>query len=184
MNIYYTRYHKIVNHFLINPPTSGEYHHIVPKCLGGSDEKSNLVLLPAKAHFLVHHILCKMYPSNRRLKHAFAMMAVNNPYQDRIISSRLYDAAKKSRSEALKGVPRSEEVKVKLRKPKANKENYKKPKSEDHRKSMSMAQKGRTHPIKTCSHCGKSGIAPNISRWHEDNCKQRHCYSATSTMNL
>ena len=171
MNIYYTRYGKIVNHYLQNPPISGEIHHIVPKCLGGSNDKSNLVLLPVKAHFIVHHLLCKIYPDNRKLKHAFAMMIVNNPNQERIFSARFYEKAKNARSEALKGIPRSEEVRAKLRKPKRNRDNYKKPKSETHRKNMSLAQKGRTHLIKICPHCGKSGSAPTISRWHGDNCK-------------
>jgi hypothetical protein len=171
MNIYYTRYNKIIHHFIHNPPQSGELHHITPRCLGGSNEDSNIVLLPAKAHFLVHHLLCKMHPDNRKLKHAFAMMAVNNPYQQRIFSGRLYEKAKTARSEALKGVPRSEEVKAKLRKPKSNKENYKKPKSASHRENLSKAQKGRTHKISTCIHCGKSASVFNISRWHNNNCR-------------
>jgi hypothetical protein len=29
-----------------------ENHHILPKCLGGSDEKENLVLLTAREHYV------------------------------------------------------------------------------------------------------------------------------------
>jgi len=31
-----------------------EKHHIIPKCLGGPDNKENLVELTAREHFLCH----------------------------------------------------------------------------------------------------------------------------------
>lgn len=31
-----------------------EKHHIIPKCLGGDNEKENLVLLTAREHFICH----------------------------------------------------------------------------------------------------------------------------------
>lgn len=36
-----------------------ETHHIVPKCLGGGNDKSNLVLLRVENHFKAHFILAK-----------------------------------------------------------------------------------------------------------------------------
>jgi hypothetical protein len=53
---------------------NGEYyekHHIVPRCLGGSNEKQNLVLLTAKEHFLAHRILYKIYPNDRNIAFSF-----------------------------------------------------------------------------------------------------------------
>ena len=44
-----------------------EEHHIIPKCMGGGDEKENLVKLTAKEHFLCHKLLCEIYPNNRDL---------------------------------------------------------------------------------------------------------------------
>jgi 5-methylcytosine-specific restriction endonuclease McrA len=35
-----------------------ERHHIIPKCLGGSDNLDNLVDLTAREHFIIHKILC------------------------------------------------------------------------------------------------------------------------------
>lgn len=70
-----------------------EKHHIVPKCLGGGNEKSNLTVLTAKEHFLVHYILAeKLYPENRKLLFAFWRMCVPcRKYQFRYIpNSRLY----------------------------------------------------------------------------------------------
>jgi hypothetical protein len=34
-----------------------ENHHILPKCLGGGEEKENKVLLIAKEHFVCHKLL-------------------------------------------------------------------------------------------------------------------------------
>jgi ribosomal protein L37AE/L43A len=47
-----------------------ESHHIIPKCLGGTDKKENLVLLTAKEHFLCHKLLVEIYPSNSKLLYA------------------------------------------------------------------------------------------------------------------
>jgi hypothetical protein len=73
-----------------------EKHHIVPKCLGGTDDISNLVDLTAREHFIIHLLLCKIYPKNRKLSNAVWMMAnVKREYQDRYIpSSRLYEIAR------------------------------------------------------------------------------------------
>ena len=54
-----------------------ESHHIVPKCLGGTDDKSNLVDLTPEEHYVAHQLLVKMYPNNGRLAHAAHMMTVN-----------------------------------------------------------------------------------------------------------
>jgi hypothetical protein len=165
------RYIKLINHYRTSTITTYEKHHILPKCLGGNNDKNNLIKLPPKAHFLAHYFLCKAYPDDKKLKHAFAMMIVCNPYQSRPFTGAMYEQAKRERSNALKGVPRPEWVKEKLRKPKHNKQNYKKPKSETHKKSIGLSLKGRIHKTSTCIHCNTTAAAFNISRWHNDNCK-------------
>jgi hypothetical protein len=156
MSIHLIRYNRIVHHFLKNPPSECfcEKHHIVPRCLGGSDSKDNIVILPARAHFICHYMLHKAYPENSQLAHAFAMMSVSNASQNRKTSSRMYEASKIARSNALKGKPRPEWVKQKLRKPKSSKLNYfgntngkgnlgkpKSPRSESHREALALAMK-------------------------------------------
>lgn len=37
-----------------------ERHHIIPKCLGGTNKKTNMVVLTAKEHFICHLLLPKM----------------------------------------------------------------------------------------------------------------------------
>jgi len=44
-----------------------ENHHIVPKCIGGSNKSDNLVDLTAREHFLAHWLLVKIYPEEFKL---------------------------------------------------------------------------------------------------------------------
>lgn len=41
-----------------------EVHHIIPKSLGGTNDKSNLAILTAKEHFICHWLLVKIYPAS------------------------------------------------------------------------------------------------------------------------
>ena len=151
-----------------------EKHHIIPKCMGGDDEHTNLVLLSARAHYLAHYLLHRAYPEDRKLAHAFAMMIISNPKKhNRNFNSRMYEKAREARRSALKGISRPEWVKEKLRKPKSNKENYSKPKSKEHSESISAALIGRKQETKTCPYCGKTGGVSNMTRWHFDNCKKK-----------
>lgn len=52
-----------------------ERHHILPKSLGGSDRKSNLVLLTAKEHYICHLLLVKIFRFDEK-KRKTAMKAV------------------------------------------------------------------------------------------------------------
>ena len=51
-----------------------EKHHIKPKCLGGTNDKSNLVLLTAREHYLCHRLLMKIYKNDYRLIFAYHRM--------------------------------------------------------------------------------------------------------------
>jgi len=85
--------------------------------MGGSDNKSNLVLLTAREHFIVHWILIRLYPDNRKLAHAFwAMCNLKGKSLDNRVtpSSRTYLEAKEHRSK----LGMAEDQKQKLRKPK------------------------------------------------------------------
>jgi hypothetical protein len=63
-----------------------EKHHIIPKSLGGSNAKSNIVSLTAKEHFICHMLLPKMVDGIQRQKmiHAWwAMATLKKDCQDR-----------------------------------------------------------------------------------------------------
>ena len=52
----------------------GEYkerHHVIPKCLGGTNDKNNLIDLYAKEHYIAHKLLALENPSNNGLQFAW-----------------------------------------------------------------------------------------------------------------
>lgn len=49
-----------------------ERHHIIPKCVGGSNLRANLVYLTPEEHFVAHQLLVKIYPDNRSLVYALS----------------------------------------------------------------------------------------------------------------
>lgn len=55
-----------------------EIHHIFPKCLGGNDEDSNLVMFTAREHYVAHLILAKQFPDVQGLTYAAFMMSGQN----------------------------------------------------------------------------------------------------------
>lgn len=57
--------------------TYSELHHIIPVCMGGSNESSNLVRLTAREHILAHILLAKSYPSIWKLGFAVSAMTMN-----------------------------------------------------------------------------------------------------------
>ncbi len=61
INNKYKVWHDNIIKKAFNRKLSGysEKHHILPRSLGGSDNKDNLVELTAKEHFIVHMLLCK-----------------------------------------------------------------------------------------------------------------------------
>jgi hypothetical protein len=73
-----------------------ESHHIIPKCVGGSDKKENRVLLTAREHYICHALLFKANPESRKLAHAFYLMCNFSKEKGRNyrVSSRLYEDAK------------------------------------------------------------------------------------------
>lgn len=72
-----------------------ERHHIIPKCMNGTNEPNNLVELTAREHFLIHWLLHEMYPDNTDLKYAFWSMCRSSNNQQRYTpSSRIYEYAK------------------------------------------------------------------------------------------
>ena len=76
-----------------------EKHHILPRSVGGTDDKSNLVELTAKEHFIVHMLLCKFTKglARRSMLYAFkAMSYYKKDGRDYKINSRI---AEKLRSE-------------------------------------------------------------------------------------
>lgn len=73
----YTRiYYCIVDRAKNREDISGytERHHVIPRCLGGSNTPENLVKLTAKEHFLAHLLLIKMVALEHKRKMAYAVI--------------------------------------------------------------------------------------------------------------
>lgn len=124
-----------------------EIHHIMPKCLGGSDDESNLVKLTASEHFICHQLLVKMYPNNHKLIHAARMMCVNNKHQRNRSNNKFYSWLRERNQKIQKGKLVSKSTRIKM--------------------SNAVKNKKRI----SCKYCGKTGLVGNINRWHNDNCK-------------
>jgi len=76
-----------------------EKHHIIPKCLGGSNDNENIVALTAREHFICHWLLTKMVDDIKpkyKLWNAFSCMLYReNPKQTRYkVNSRTFNKIK------------------------------------------------------------------------------------------
>ena len=58
------------------PGCGFEKHHIIPKSLGGSNEKSNLVTLTPREHCVAHMLLIRMYSGAAKGKMCYALMCL------------------------------------------------------------------------------------------------------------
>ena len=65
-----------------------EKHHVIPKCMGGSNKKDNMVQLLAREHFIAHEFLIKIYPENYELICALNLMCNFDKY---VMTSRKYE---------------------------------------------------------------------------------------------
>lgn len=77
-----------------------ETHHIIPKCLGGSDDNYNLVKLSPEEHYLAHLLLTKIHPENMQLVHAAVMMTVSSGNLRR--NNKLYGWLRRRHAEIMK----------------------------------------------------------------------------------
>jgi len=72
---YASHYEKLMNRSKNrNLPGYYEVHHVIPRCMGGDDSKTNLVKLTPEEHYLAYLLLCKMYPGNKKLLYAANIM--------------------------------------------------------------------------------------------------------------
>ena len=82
-----------------------ESHHILPRCLVGTNEKENLVLLTPREHYIAHWLLYRMHTGKIKAKmaYAFFLMCSNNPNQKRLINSRNFECARNAVKNACSG---------------------------------------------------------------------------------
>lgn len=99
-----------------------ESHHIIPRSCGGTNDKSNLIYLSAREHYIAHLLLTKCVEKKyyfKMLKAYYAMRMQKNKTlkRDYKINNRLYESKRKEYSDYLKTNNPSfrQEVKDKIR---------------------------------------------------------------------
>ncbi len=68
---YQNIYNNIINNAKNRKNVNNQYfeiHHIIPRCIGGTNSNENLVQLTLREHFICHELLVKIYPNNNSLK--------------------------------------------------------------------------------------------------------------------
>lgn len=98
-NKYTKWYYAIIEGARLNQSLLGEMHHILPKSLGGGNERNNLVRLSFRQHFICHHLLSKMTIGDAKAKMMFAfyMLRLKSKQHTRPINSRQYELLKRIR---------------------------------------------------------------------------------------
>ncbi len=126
-----------------------EKHHIIPKCLGGSNKKENIVKLYAEEHFVAHQLLVRIYPGEQKLVYALHIMTVENLYQQRS-KNKEYKWIRERYSAVCRNKRLTEEHKSKIseglkgkRKGKSYEDQYGKERAEELRKLKSEQLTGR-----------------------------------------
>lgn len=98
-----------------------ETHHIIPKCMGGDNNKSNKVKLTYREHFISHWLLHREYPTNKSLAAAFHIMAFGTGWRsarkekgDYFPSSKQLEEARLAKVMQRRGTSHSEETRKKI----------------------------------------------------------------------
>lgn len=111
-----------------------ERHHIIPRCMGGANDRDNLIDLFAREHFIAHRLLALENPDNDKLVYAWHLMSFGKN-QDRatcVVTAEEYEEARKSFSIIQSNAMLGE------RNP-----NYGKHHSDETKQKISMANKGK-----------------------------------------
>lgn len=101
---YQKLYNGLISKRIANPLSKSvdlytEAHHIIPRCLGGSDVTENIIRLTGREHFIAHRLLSKIHSNNTGLATAAFLMS---RLQNRKICSKEYDRLKALASKSIK----------------------------------------------------------------------------------
>jgi hypothetical protein len=109
-----------------------EKHHIIPKSLGGTNNKINLVALTAKEHFICHLLLTKMTTGKDKSKMVLAVF-------------KMMGKGKRNRANCIKSSRMYEILKIELSQivSKQHKGRKRLARSSEYRKKQSISHQGR-----------------------------------------
>lgn len=121
-----------------------ETHHIVPKSLGGTNDKSNLVNLLAREHYIVHCLLVKHFETIGDIRSYEKMLLAWNrlSHCKRLkINSKLYEKLRIKNANRARSYKPSEETRLKC-----SLANLGKKSSDETKTKQSLALKGKKKP--------------------------------------
>lgn len=186
-------YYNIINYRLLNP-TIGETHHIIPKCMNGTNDQSNLVTLTIREHYICHRLLTKMTSGTTRQKLFLALACFTKPIQARslYINSRVVEQARVEANLYLSSIRKGNATR-----PAGTYNHSAETKAKQSASALGIVKRpaGYTHDPATiekmranrkgknlgatpwnkgleqiCPHCGKL-VRGTLNRWHGERCK-------------
>lgn len=113
-----------------------ELHHIIPRCMGGTNTKDNLVYLTAEEHFVAHKLLSKMYPNEYKL--ILAIAAMQRSSKNQVRNNKIFGKLRDKIAEASRSIPISEESRLAR-----IKSNTGQKRTEETKRNISESLKGR-----------------------------------------
>lgn len=142
-----------------------ERHHVVPRCLGGSDKRENIVRLTAEEHYVAHQLLAKVHRGSAALIAAATMMA------PRCGGAKAFGWLRRQHAEFSRkintngknrvGKFHSQETKEKISKAKSGVKS--KPFSEEHRRNISLGKTGIPRSEETKKKLSEAGKGKTLS---------------------
>jgi hypothetical protein len=135
-----------------------ERHHILPKCMGGHNEKENLIDLYAREHFEAHRLLALQNPENESLVYAWHMMSTkkDNDQKQYNITADEYEEAKIAFSKINSG---------------ENHPNFGKHHTEEEKYNLSKRMSGKNNPMYGVHRYGTD--SPMYGKFHTKEAKQK-----------
>jgi hypothetical protein len=161
---YTAHYEALITRARVRTLTAySERHHVIPKCLGGSNEASNIVRLTPEEHYVAHQLLVKMYPGHHGL--VWAAVAMTNGTTRRPRRNKLYGWLRRQLatrlSERFTGGTHTEVSRAQMRASHLGKKRP--PHTADTKAKMSAASKGRE---KSHQHCQALSAAKKLA-WRD-----------------
>ena len=196
---YFNIIHNAQNRIL-SESTYIEKHHIIPKSLGGSNLKGNIVRLLAREHLICHLLLVRMCLGSHKksMIHAANMLCrAHNKNQERM-PSKSYEIIRKMLSESMmgpnnpmwgkpapnRGIKRSKEFCERMsiinrgkigiphtEEAKNKMRNFWLGKPKSLEARKKMSDAKKNAPKITCVHCSKEMNYLNHKKWHGEKCK-------------
>jgi hypothetical protein len=124
-NKYFDLYNKIINNAknrTLPTGTKVEVHHILPRSLGGTNLKENLVKLTLKEHWVCHRLLVKFLSKEKHIRKMYNALYIMSCKDYRTVNARIYEHIKlniipwNKGLVGIKGHPCAEELKESMRK--------------------------------------------------------------------